>query len=125
MAKKIRLQRVAEAIQNELSKMLLYEITDPDLQGVSVTGVDVDREMAFATVYVSAMEGSEREAAVLDGFERAKGFLRYQLSQLIDLRSFPRLRFKWDATAERAARIEELLNKIQEEKKDDDETPDA
>lgn len=112
MAKMLRTQRLAERIQQELSEMLLSEITDPALSGITVTDVEVDREMAFAKVFISALEGSERKEEILEGLERAKGFLRFQLAQRIDVRSFPHLRFKWDGTPERAARIESLLNSI-------------
>ena len=118
MVKPIRARRIADRIRQELSEMLIYEVTDPRLAGVSVTDVTVDRELAFAKIYVSALEGSERKQDILDGLEHAAGFFRYQLSQRIELRSFPQLRFKWDATAERAERIEELFASLEKEKRE-------
>ncbi len=97
--------------------MLIYEVTDPRLEGVTVTDVTVDRELAYAKVYVSALEGTARREEVLEGLEHAAGFFRYQLSQRIDLRSFPQLRFKWDATAERAERIESLIASLEKERR--------
>ncbi len=88
------------------------EVTDPRLGGVSVTGVDVDRELAYATIYASALEGSERKDEILAGFEHAKGYLRHQLAKRLDLRYFPQLRFRWDDTPERADRIDRLLDDI-------------
>jgi ribosome-binding factor A len=117
MVKPIRAKRIADRIRQELSEMLLYEVTDPRLEGVSVTDVTVDRELAYAKVYVSALEGSERKQDILEGLLHAAGFFRYQLSQRIELRSFPQLRFKWDATAERAERIEELLSSLEKERR--------
>lgn len=116
MVKKLRIQKIAERVKEELSNMLLYDITDPRLEGVTVTDVTIDRELAFATIFVSAFEGSERKDEILDGFNSARGFLRYHLSQRIDLRSFPQLRFKWDLTAERANRMEELFSSLSNEK---------
>jgi ribosome-binding factor A len=115
MAKPIRVQRIAERIREEISEILLYQTTDPRLAGVSVTDVTVDRELAYATIYVSTVEGSVRTEEVLSGLEHASGFLRSQLSQRIELRSFPQLRFKWDSTPERAERIEELFAQLREE----------
>ena len=121
MAKPIRAQRVAERIRKELSEILLYEVTDPRLSGVTVTDVTVDRELEYARVYVSTIEGSARAEEVIESLERAAGFLRFNLSQRIELRAFPQLRFKWDPTAERAERMEELFASLREEQQEPDE----
>ncbi len=117
MVSQNRASRIAKGIQEMLSEMLLFEVTDPRLKGVFVTDVNVDRELAFATVYVSALEGAERRGEILDGFHSAAGFLRSQLAQRSDLRTFPRLRFIWDQTPEHAEKIEKLLADIHEEEK--------
>ncbi len=109
MVSKLRLQRIAERIRDDLSEILLKEVSDPRLMGVSITDVKVDRELGFADIYFSAIEGSERAAEIQAGFEHSQGFLRYSLAQLIDLRVFPRLRFHWDPTFERADRIERII----------------
>jgi ribosome-binding factor A len=106
---KTRAQRISERLQEELSEMIIYEISDPRLEGISVTEVKIDRELAFADIYVSALEGSSRSKEILEGLEHAQGFLRYELSQRVELRSFPRLRFHWDPTFERAQKIEQLI----------------
>jgi ribosome-binding factor A len=113
----VRLQRIADRIREELSAMLLKEINDPRLAQVFVTDVNVDRELAYANVYVSAMEGATRSKEILEGLESASGFLRRELSARVDLRSFPRLRFHWDPTPENAEHIERLLLQLKEEKK--------
>ena len=109
MVSEHRAQRIADRIQEELAKLLLFEVTDPRLGGVSVTEVRVDRELAYANIFVSALEGSERKDEILAGCEHAKGYLRHQLAKRVDLRRFPRLRFHWDPTPEQAARIDELI----------------
>ena len=88
---------------------------DPRLSGVMVTDVNVDRELYYANIYVSALEGKERSREVLAGLESASGFLRSQLAQTIELRTFPRLRFYWDPTPENADRIEFLIKQLHEE----------
>ncbi len=109
MPSEVRLQRIAERIQEEISELLIYEISDPRLSGVTVTDVKVDRELTVADVYVSALEGAARSREILQGFARASGFIRSQLARRIDLRTMPRLRFHWDPTPENADRIERLL----------------
>lgn len=114
MVSKTRMLRIADRLREELSEMLLQEVSDPRLNGVSVTDVRVDRELAFADIYVSALEGSERSEEILDGFEHAGGYLRHELSQRVDLRTFPRLRFHWDPTPERAEKIDRLIASLHE-----------
>jgi len=118
MPSEARARRVGERIQEELADILLRQTSDPRLTSITITGVDVDRELAFATIYISATDGDEREAEVLQGLESARGFLRSQLATRIQLRSFPQLRFRWDMTQKRAARIEDLLEQIRSEKDD-------
>lgn len=112
MVSKLRAQRIGDRIREELSQMLLLEIADPRLNGVSVTDVRVDRELAFANIYVSAFEGSERANDILAGLNHARGFLRYELSHRIDLRTFPQLNFHWDPTFERAERIDQIIKAL-------------
>jgi ribosome-binding factor A len=115
-----RMQRISARIREEFSEMLVREVSDPRLAGISVTDVKVDRELAFADIYVSAFEGAVRSQEVLDGLHSASGFLRRQLAQRIELRVFPRLRFHWDPTPERADKIERLLAEIREEREKQD-----
>jgi ribosome-binding factor A len=111
-----RLQRIADRIRQELSEMLIREISDPRLKQIYVTDVKVDKELAYADIFVSAVEGVERSADVLAGLESAAGFLRRTLSARIELRSFPRLRFHWDMTPENADRIEKILAELRKKK---------
>jgi ribosome-binding factor A len=112
----LRLQRIADRIRQEISELLIREISDPRLQQIFITDVKVDRELAYADVYVSALEGTSRSKDVLAGLESASGFLRRTLSARVELRAFPRLRFHWDVTPENADHIERLLAGLREKK---------
>jgi len=96
--------------------MLIREISDPRLKQIFVTDVKIDKDLAFADVFVSAIEGVERSADVLAGLESASGFLRRTLSARVELRAFPRLRFHWDVTPENADRIERILAELRKKK---------
>ena len=109
MVSKMRTERIADRIRQELSDLLITETSDPRLAGVTITDVTVDRELAYAEVFFSALEGAERSREILDGFTHAQGYLRRELTRRIDLRIFPRLRFHWDPTFERAEKIERLI----------------
>ena len=115
MVSKNRAQRIADRIHEEISEMLIFDIQDPRLSGVSVTDVTVDRELAYADIYVSSVRGSESAENILTGFQRASGFLRSELARRIDLRTFPQLRFHWDPTPEHAEKIENLLDSLSQE----------
>ena len=117
MVSKTRAVRIAERIRKELSELLIKEISDPRLQGISITDVEVDRELAYATIYYSSIEGSSRVEEIQAGFEHAQGFLRSELAQRIELRAFPRLRFRYDPTFERAENIERLFASLDTETK--------
>lgn len=133
MPNKIRLQRISDRIRQELSEMLVKEVADPRLSGISITDVKVDRELAYAEIFVSAVEGADRSSEVLEGLRSAAGFLRHELAGRIELRTFPRLRFHWDPTPERADHIERVLATLRAEEEqralesapDDDEDEDS
>lgn len=121
MVSESRSVRIADRIHRELSLLFLNEIEDPRLEGVSVTHVKVDRELAFADIYVSALEGKERLDEIMAGLEHAKGFLRSELAHRIShLRTFPQLRFHWDLVPERADRIEQLIAELDTEEEGDE-----
>jgi ribosome-binding factor A len=111
----LRLRRISDRIREELSEMLIYEVKDPRLSGVFINDVTIDRELAYANIYFSAIEGSERADEILDGFSSASGYLRSQLANRVELRTFPHLRFHWDPTLEQAENIERLISSLHEE----------
>jgi len=116
MPSKLRLKKISDRIKQEISEMLVTgQINDPRIGSVFITDVTVDRELYFANIYVSALDGQEESASILEGLEHAKGFLRSNLADKIDLRTFPKLRFFWDETPERAENIERMLDKLKED----------
>lgn len=120
MVSQERSARIAQRIKEEMSELMLFDVTDPRLEGVFITHVRVDRELAYASIFVSCLEGSEREEEILEGFSRASGYLRRQLANLIQLRTFPKLRFYWDPIPENAERIDKLIDSLSQDNKDDD-----
>ena len=96
--------------------MLIREISDPRLKQIYLTDVKIDKELAYADVYVSAIEGVSRSKEVLAGLESASGFIKRTLASRVELRAFPRLPFHWDVTPENADHIEKILAKLREKK---------
>ena len=115
MPSKLRTKRIADRIQQLLSEMLITgKISDPRLASVFITDVTVDRELSFAKIFVSSLEGKPQSDEILAGLKHASGYLRSSLAHEVDLRTFPMLRFFWDETPERAERIEQLIDSIAE-----------
>lgn len=108
----LKQERMADRIREILSELLLFEVSDPALQGVTVTEVVIDRELEYANVYVNALGEEERAESVMAGLRRAHGFLRRELASRVRLRRAPELRFHWDETLSRAAHIEALLDSL-------------
>jgi ribosome-binding factor A len=112
MVSDARARRIAQRIRRELAEVLLTQIADPRLARITVTDVEVDRELAFATVYVSTLDGDPRREVILGALRTARGHLRSQLAGRIELRSFPDLRFRFDTSQDRGARVEALLEQL-------------
>lgn len=116
MVREARVRRISDRIQQELSLVLQRGVADPRLAMVTVTEVEVDRELAFATIYVTALGTQDRMNEVLSALEGARGYLRHELAARVRLRSFPQLRFRWDFSHERGTRIDELLDMLDSER---------
>ncbi|MHB8788602.1 MAG: 30S ribosome-binding factor RbfA [Desulfobulbaceae bacterium] len=114
-----RPKRVAEAIKNELSILLLQKVRDPRLGGVSIVKVDVPRDMKRAKIYFTVQPGSE-VAQASKGLAAARGFFRSHLAAQLDLRYTPELVFYHDRHHEEAERIDTLLREIAKDRKADE-----
>jgi ribosome-binding factor A len=108
----VKRERMNERIREILSELLLREVADPRLQHVTVTDVNLDRELMFATAYVNALGDETRQADVMEGLKRANGFLRKEVGKRVRLKNTPQLIFKWDTTLEHGERINQLLDSL-------------
>ena len=104
-----RPERVAEAVLRELSGLLVRDLRDPRLRGITLTGVRMDDDLRHGRVYFSHLEGSVRASAAIAGFKSARGFIRREIGKSLGLRYTPELDFEFDPALERAARIDALL----------------
>ena len=104
-----RSRRVAEQLQRELAGLIGSVLKDPRVGLVTVTAVDVTRDLAYAKVFVSSIgqQGSHKE--LIDALQHASGFLRHEIGQAMRLRIIPELRFQYDETLEKAAKLEALI----------------
>lgn len=119
-----REKRVAERIRADLMTLLLRgSIRDPELQGAIVSGVEVTSDLSLARVWMRAIEGDAdvpRQKRLVRAMKRASGFIRRELGRTLQLRRVPELRFEWDSSADRAARVGELLEELATERREAD-----
>ncbi len=108
-----RSDRVAAAIREEVANFLAEGVKDPRITGlVTVTGVEMTRDLRHAKVFVSVMGEDSQRASTIEGLASVQGFLRSRLARSLSLRVAPEIQFVMDESVARAARIETLLNQI-------------
>ena len=112
-----RTDRIAEQIQRELAELIRLEVKDPRVKKVTLTGVEVTNDHAHAKVFYTSLDGDSPD--LLQGLERAAGFLRSQLAHAMKLRITPQLHFVYDASVERGAHLSQLIDQaVASDKKD-------
>jgi ribosome-binding factor A len=104
-----RPERVAEMVLRELSLMLLRDLRDPRLRGITLTRVRITDDLRHGRVFFSHLEGHVHAAKAVKGFQSASGFIRRQVGRALGLRYTPELEFEFDPGPESAARVDQLL----------------
>ena len=97
-------------MQRDLSDLIRKELKDPRVGLVTITGVEVTRDLSHAKVYITTLAGAESGERSIQALQHAAGFLRTQLSQTLKVRSIPQLHFVYDASVERGARLSQLID---------------
>lgn len=122
-------QRVADQIQRELATLIQLDVRDPRVGMVSITGIDLSRDLAHAKVFVTVLDTVTNNGAIanlataeeddldslqvrdnVEALNKAAGFLRSQLSKRLALRAVPKLRFFYDASIENGQRLSGLID---------------
>jgi ribosome-binding factor A len=110
-----RTQRIGDQMQRELSQLIQREIKDPRVGLVTVTAVEVSRDLSNAKVFVTVMGRDADDAAAVEESRKvlqgAAGFLRMQLGKAMQLRTVPQLRFHYDASIRRGVELSALIER--------------
>ena len=112
-----RTDRISTQLRKELGLLVHSAVRDHALPSVSVSDVEVTRDLDVANVYVTALVADQAKAAVDALNEMAREFRR-ELSRTLSIRRVPELRFRYDDSVDRGERIESLLRKDRDAKKD-------
>ena len=108
-----RTQRVADYLQRELAALIQHELRDPRIGMVSITGVNVSRDLGHARVYFTMLgcDSDEDARDSIEALNKAAGFLRSQLSRDSNMRSVPQLRFYFDTSVGQGRHLEDLIRR--------------
>ena len=113
-----RADRVAEAIREEVATFLTDSAKDPRLVGlVTVTGVEVTRDLRHAKVFVSVLGSESERSATFDALASMAGYLRSRIGKSLRLRVAPEIAFQPDRSVAHAAHIDALLAQIKDEQR--------
>ncbi len=104
-----RMRRVDEAIRQVIGEAVAGELKDPRVGFVTVTDVRTSADLSHARVYVSVLGDEPRREATLEGLRSAHGYLQGRVASELHLKRTPTLAFAYDDTADRAERIDALL----------------
>lgn len=112
-----RLSRIEETIRREISVILQEEINDPEIKLVTVTKIEVSRDLEFAKIFCIIFTDREEEKRnIMKALKRASGFIRGELGRRVSMRFIPRISFVEDFSESKKENIENILEKIKMEK---------
>ena len=112
--------RVADAIRNEVSILLLQKIRDRKISAASISRVEVSDDLKYAKIYYTVFGGKKEISDAEQGFRRAQGFIRSHIAKTLNMRYTPELQFRYDAVAEKVEEIERLFQTIAGERESDE-----
>ncbi|MEM1155289.1 MAG: 30S ribosome-binding factor RbfA [Pseudomonadota bacterium] len=115
-----RTERVADHLQRELAALIQQQLRDPRVGMVSITGVDVSRDLGHAKVYFTVLgsDTSEDASESTKALNKASGYLRSELSRDSSMRSVPQLRFYFDSSVGQGRHMEDLIQRATDADRD-------
>lgn len=107
----VKIERLNHVFMQEISNILMTEIKDEDIKFVTITGVDITNDLSYAKVYVTVLDEDKRKTT-LEALNGASHFIRGKLSERVEIRHTPELKFLYDESIEYGNHIEEIIDKI-------------
>ena len=114
---RLRPERVQEALRQEISKVALEEIKDPRVGFLTITRVELTKDLRYAKVYFSVLGGAKEKALALKGLNSAKGYIKGVVADRISLRLVPEISFRIDESIEHTEEIYNLFKRIKKKDK--------
>ncbi len=107
----IKIDRLNSTFAREISQILQNEIKDPNIKFVTVTGCEITNDLSFCKVFVTVFD-QEKKKEIMQALDGAKSFIRGQLSQRVEIRHTPELRFVFDESIEYGNKIEKIIESL-------------
>jgi ribosome-binding factor A len=112
----IKIDRIGSNLAKEISRILATEVKDKDIRFVTVTDVKVTNDLSFAKVYVTVLDDSKKES-IMKSLKNARGFIRRELYNRVDIRHIPELDFVYDESIDYGKKIENMIDGLHKEDK--------
>ena len=107
----VKIERLNSVFVKEISYILQNEVKDPNIKFVTITGCEITNDLSFAKVYFTVLDDSKKDD-ILKSLNKAKSFIRGQISQRVEIRHTPELRFIFDESIEYGNKIEKIIKEI-------------
>ena len=113
----VKIERIASMLEKEISYILMTEVKDPDIKFVTVTNVKLASDLGYAKVYVTVLDQNKKDET-LRSLKAARGFIRRELANRVEIRHIPELDFVYDESIEYGKKIEDILEEIHKDEKE-------
>ncbi len=111
----VKTERIASMLEKEIGYILMMEVKDEEIKFVSVTGVKLASDLSYAKIYVTVLDEAKKNST-MKALKEAKGFIRHELANRVDIRHIPELEFVYDESIAYGKKIEEIIEDIHEDK---------
>ena len=113
----VKIERIASMLEKEISYILMTEVKDPDIKFVTVTNVKLASDLGYAKVYVTVLDQNKKDET-LRSLKAARGFVRRELANRVEIRHIPELDFVYDESIEYGKKIEDIIEEIHKDEKE-------
>lgn len=111
--KSLKSKKMGSLFTREVSMILLEEIKDPNIKGVTITGADVTNDLSFAKIYFTLLDRDNKES-VEKTLNKASSYIEMSLSKKIDIRKMPKISFHYDSSIEYGEEIEKKIEELKD-----------
>ena len=112
----IKIERISDALIEQISYIIANEVKNKNINFVTITDVKFSSDLGYAKVYFTVLDDSKIKETTL-ALKEARGFIRHELRDRVDIRQIPELEFVYDESIQHAQKIEKIIDKLHEEGK--------
>jgi len=110
-----RQKKVAETLKREISDIISNELFDPRLGFITITRVNLSKDLRFAQIYFSVLSDEEGKKRAVEGLNNAKSLIKRRISERLNLRFTPEISFKLDPSVEYSIELQKELDRLRDE----------